>query len=251
MGIVEIVKSLLFKYKKIEIEKLPSQGKFYNDDFQIKISKVEDNDIKEYENTYDRDNLYVVIESVKKIVRKNTILSYPYKFEDIKSIDIIFLFLEIVKFTKGKEIKVSFFNEDIRDFDYIEFSDNTFNYFDFSKYDHKNCEIIINDYKFSMPSIGVENCLTDFLVNKSSEKNSNEWNNYSYDFLFFTCNKNNLTFKEIENLVTIFNFDIDQSEQKKIRKIVNKFNSLISYSLQINGKVIDIKSKLDLETIWK
>lgn len=251
MGIVEIVKSLLIRYKKIEVKKLPSQGKFYKDDFQIKISKVEELDIKEYEKTYDKDNLYLVIESVKMIVRKNVILTSKYKFEDIKSIDIIFLFLEIVKFTKGKEIKVSFFNDDIKDFDFIEFGDKTFNYFDFSKYDNIDGEIIISDYRFSMPSIGVENCLTNFLIDKSPDKNSNKWNNYSYDFLFFTCNKNNLTFNEIENLVTIFNFDIDQSEQEKIRKIVKSFNSLISYSLQLNGKVIDIKSKLDLENIWK
>ncbi len=251
MGIIEIVKSLLFKYKKIDIEKLPSQGKFYKNDFEIKISKVEEVDIKRYEDTYDRDNLYIVIESVKKIVKKNVILSSKYKFEDIKSIDIIFLFLEIVKFTKGKEIKISFFNDNIKDFDFIEFSDKTFNYFDFTKYKSVDGEILVNDYRFSMPSIGIENCLTNFLVNKSSDENSSQRNDYSYDFLFFTCNKNNLTFKEIENLVTIFNFDIEQSEQSKIRKIVKKFNSLISYSLQLDGKVIDIKSKLDLETIWK
>ena len=69
-------------------------------------------------------------------------------------------------------------------------------------------------------------------------------------FVFF-FNKNNLTFSEFENLITIFNFDIDDTERDKIRKIVNEFLDVVSYSIKFNNKVIDIKSKLDLETIWK
>ena len=102
-----------------------------------------------------------------------------------------------------------------------------------------------------MPSIGIENCLTHFLVSKSGELDSKKWNDYSYDFLFFVGNKNNLTFSEIENLVTIFNFDLGISEQEKIRNIVYTFMGVVGYSLQTNGRIVDVKSKLDLETIWK
>ena len=102
-----------------------------------------------------------------------------------------------------------------------------------------------------MPSIGIENCLTHFLIKKSNTPDAKKWNSYSYDFLFFVGNKNNLTFDEIENLVTIFNFDIEEVEQNKIREIVKEFMKVVGYSLQLDGKVIDVKSKLDLETIWK
>ena len=106
-------------------------------------------------------------------------------------------------------------------------------------------------YRDEMISDGIENCLTHFLIKKSDTPDAKKWNSYSYDFLFFVGNKNNLTFDEIENLVTIFNFDIEEVEQNKIREIVKEFMKVVGYSLQLNGKVIDVKSKLDLETIWK
>lgn len=253
MGIVEIMKGLLSTTKKIETNNLPTQGLFYKPDFVLRIKKADVEDIIDYEYNYDKENLYAVIESVKKIVSKNTQFSKNYKFEDIKSVDIIYLFLEIVKFTMNKTIKIPFFNDEVGKPDIIEFNDKTFNYFDFSKYklDRDNGEIVIDDYRFSMPSIGIENCLTNFLVLKSDDKDAKKWNAYNYDFLFFVGNKNNLTFNEIENLVTIFNFDLDPSEQDKIRKIVKEFMSVVGYSLQINGRIVDIKTKLDLETIWK
>ena len=102
-----------------------------------------------------------------------------------------------------------------------------------------------------MPSIGIENCLTQFLITKSNDVDAKKWNKYNYDFLFFCGNKNNLSFPEIENLVTIFNYDIDAEEQVKINKIVKKFLKVIGYKLKSNGKVVDVKSKIDLENIWK
>jgi hypothetical protein len=253
MGIVEIMRGLLSQTKKIETSSLPSQGLFYKPDFELRIKKADVEDIIDYEYNYDKDNLYMVIESVKKIVSSNTQFSKNYKFEDIKSVDIIFIFLEIVKLTMNKTIKIPFFNDEMGKPDLIEFSNKTFNYFNFDKYevDKKNGEIVIDNYRFSMPSIGIENCLTNFLVLKSDDVDAKKWNSYNYDFLFFVGNKNNLTFSEIENLVTIFNFDLEPSEQDKIRKIVKEFMGVVSYSLQINGRVVDVKSKLDLEAIWK
>jgi hypothetical protein len=102
-----------------------------------------------------------------------------------------------------------------------------------------------------MPSIGVENCLTQFLVSKSVDKNAEIWNDYTYDFLFFLCGVNNLNFSEIENLVTIFNSDIDDQEREKVKSIIENFMGIISYTLKVNNRVIDVKEKLDLEKIWK
>ena len=253
MGIIELMRGLLKQTHKIEKSKLPSQGIFYLKDFEIKIKKADMEDIIEYELNYDKEDLYSVIESVKTVVRKNIILSKDYKFEDIKSVDIVFLFLEIVKFTMNKEIIISYFNDVTGTPEDLKFDCDNFNYFDFSKYekDEENAEILISDYRFSMPSIGIENCLTQFLITKSNDVDAKKWNKYNYDFLFFCGNKNNLSFPEIENLVTIFNYDIDAEEQVKINKIVKKFLKVIGYKLKSNGKVVDVKSKIDLENIWK
>lgn len=251
MGLSEILRSLLNQPKKIDITQLPSQGVFYKKDFEIKIKKADLEDVIDYEHNFNAEEVYSIIESLKKIVRKNTILSNNYNFDDIKSVDVVFLFLEIVKFTLNKPIEIPYFNEETGKPDMIEFSNRTFNYFDFSKYkskiDRETAEILINDYRFSMPSIGVENSVTNFLVQKGVKK----WSKYTYDFTHFVGNKSNLSFDEIENLVTIFNFEIEDDEKKKIQNIKETFLPIVSYSLKKNGKVIDIKSKLDLEKIWE
>jgi predicted Ser/Thr protein kinase len=102
-----------------------------------------------------------------------------------------------------------------------------------------------------MPSIGVENCLTYFLLKKIKLNQKSEWDTYSYDFIFFTGNKGTLTFEEMENLVTIFNYDLDSKEQDKISKITNKFMKMVGYNLKKEDRIIEIKSKIDLEKIWK
>jgi hypothetical protein len=110
---------------------------------------------------------------------------------------------------------------------------------------------MVDDYKYTLPSIGVENCLTSFLIHKANQPNAIVYHTYYYDFTHFLDDKNFITFKEIENLIQVFNFDIEDTELKKVKKIVKIFSPLQKYSLIKNGKVIDINSKIDLEKIWK
>jgi hypothetical protein len=92
LSIYNILKDLIFSQKKIDKSKLPSQGLFYKDDFFIFIKKAKEDDIKEYEKNFVKNNLAVIIQKVKQIVENNIILSKGYIFEDIKSIDVVFLF---------------------------------------------------------------------------------------------------------------------------------------------------------------
>ncbi len=250
-SIFSLFNSLLNHTKKLNLSKLPSQGKFYKDDFEIKIKRSDLEDIIDYEYNFDKENVFLIVESIKKVVRKNIILPAPFLFDDIKSVDLVFLFLEIVKFTKKRGIKVPYFNTKIGKEDLIEFNSENFNYFDFSKYefDNQTKEILIDGYRFSMSSIGIENNLTLFLAKKIKE--GKNWSDYVYDFLFFSNNKNYLSEEELENLVLIFNFDMEDSEKKSIQKIVNNFMKIVGYSLKIDGEVVELKTKINLETIWK
>lgn len=250
-SIFSLFNSLLRHTKKLDLSKLPSQGKFYKDDFEIKIKKADLEDIIDYEYNFDKENVFLIVESIKKIVRKNIILPTPFTFEEVKSVDLVFLFLEIVKFTKKREIKVPYFNTKLGKEDSIDFKSENFNYFDFSKYefDNKTKEILIDGYRFSMPSIGIENNLTLFLAKKIKE--GKNWSDYVYDFLFFSGNKSYLSEEELENLVLIFNFDMEDSEKKLIQKIVNNFMRIVGYSLKIDGEIVEVKTKIDLQTIWK
>jgi len=118
-------------------------------------------------------------------------------------------------------------------------------------YNKDSKEFIIEDFKFTLPSIGVENCLTNYLISKSDDLDANEYNNYNYDFIYFLGNKKSITFNEIDNLIQIFNYDIEESDSKKIRKVIKMFQPIQRYSLKRGNKVIEINSKIDLEKIWK
>lgn len=251
--IMDMFSNLLNHSKKLNLKLLPSQGVFYRDDFEIRIKKASLEDIIDYEQNFDKENIYLVVESLKKIVSKNVILSKNYTIDDIKSVDTVYLFLEIVKFTQNKKINIDYFDEESQKNEIIEFSSKNFNYFNFNEYERipETAEILIDGYRFSMPSIGVENCLTHFLLKKIKLNQKSEWDTYSYDFIFFTGNKGTLTFEEMENLVTIFNYDLDSKEQDKISKITNKFMKIVGYNLKKEDRIIEIKSKIDLEKIWK
>ena len=256
MNLVNLLKGLLNLQKKVDIKSLPSQGLFYNDDFELVIKNADVGDIIEYEHDYIKDDLGLVITKLKKVVEKNAIFSTGYSFNNLKSIDIVFLFLEIVRFTKGKAVSLTYFDDEKGKEIDIEFSSSYFNYFRLSEevmkhYNKDSKEFIIEDFKFTLPSIGVENCLTNYLISKSDDLDANKYNSYIYDFIYFLGNKKTITFNEIDNLIQIFNYDIEESDSKKIRKVIKMFQPIKKYSLKRGDKVIEINSKIDLEKIWK
>ena len=99
--------------------------------------------------------------------------------------------------------------------------------------------------------MGVENSLTQFLINKSYEDGAEKYNDYKYSFVYFVGNKEYLTPDEIENLIQIFNYDLDSDEVEKIENIIKVFSSLQRYTLKKGDKIIEITSRINLETIWK
>lgn len=253
---IDFFRELFVKRIKVDTKILPSQGLFYKKDFEINIKKASKEDILDYEKNYVKDDIGTVIYLIKKIVEKNIKLSGGYVYEDIKSIDIIFIFLEIVKITKGKPINLLYFDKETDSEGKIEFGSKYFNYFQFTNkllqnYSNEDRSFTINGYKYTLPSIGVENSLTNFLIVKSSEEDAFNYNNYAYDFTYFVGDKNNLKFKEIENLIQIFNFDMDKDEMKKMKEVIKTFLPLQRYSLKKDGRVVEMNSKINLEKIWK
>lgn len=256
MGLTSIIKSILNIQKKIDIKTLPSQGIFYDEGFEIYIKKASLEDIFEYEYNYDEQELQSIINKIKKIVEKNIIINSPHTYNSVKSIDVIFIFLEIVKFTNNKSINISFFNSIVSKEEYIKFESTNFNYFQLSdkiqqRYDTKTKEFNFEGYKYSVPCIGVENALTQFLITKSLSEESEAYGTYSYDFLYFLGHKSFLNFDEIENLIQIFNYDIDEADRKKIEQIVKKLSVIGRYSLKKDLQIIDVTSKIDLSNIWR
>lgn len=254
MNLINLIKGLLKNEKKLDITKLPSQGLFYKDDFEIKIKKANIEDIVNYEFEFVKEIAPIILK-IKKVVYNNTIFSDGYVFDDLKSIDIIYIFLEIVKWTNNSEINLSYFDEINKSEKTIQFNSKYFNYYNTENvmkyYDNKEKCFIIDNYKYSFPSIGVENGLTDYLISKYNEPDVEKYNDYFYEFTYFLGNKRSLSIEETENLVQIFNFDIEESEITKIKSIIKKFEPMQKYSLIDCGNEIDLNSKIDLSNIWK
>lgn len=255
MNLSNLIKGLLNLEKEVNIKTLPSQGLFYKDDFKLKIKKAEIEDIVNYEHNFVK-NIGVIINKIKNVVEKNIIISENYTFDDIKSIDIVYIFLEIVKFTNGEPISLSYYNEIENREISIEFNSKHFNYFKITPelmkmYDNIDKCFKINNYKYSLPSIGVENSLTNYLISKSNEIDAEKYNNYFYSFTYFLGDKNTLSFEEIDNLIQIFNFDIEPEELIKIKDVIKIFEPMQKYSLKNGKDEVDLNSKIDLSKVWK
>jgi predicted RNA-binding protein YlqC (UPF0109 family) len=249
-----IFKSMLTQKKEVDLKKLPSMGLFYKDDFKIWIKKASIEDIIEYEYNYQKEDLGNIIGKVKKIVKKNTILSNGYSYNDIKSLDIVFLFLNIVRFTNNKDIEIKHLDTSGKIIN-LKFNEETFNYADLDRetmllYNNESKEFIIDGFRYSPPSIGVENSITNYLISKSDTPGNQKYSEYNYDFLFFLGHKNKLSEAEIENLIQIFNYDISDKDSEKIGEIIIKFSNIGRYQLKRESVVIDITAKIDLEKIW-
>jgi len=251
MNLYDYIKNIFIKKKKINIKLLPSQGFFYEDDFDIYIKKVSKKDMDIYKDGFVSTDLGIILTKVKNLVYNNIISNYDFDY--IKSIDIIYIFFEIVKFTKNKSFDIEYFdingNKKI-----IEFSEKYFNYFDFDQFKNNWNSVDkcfdINRYKYTLPSISIENCLTDFLNYKLFEDNPEKWNEYNYDFIYFLGKKEFLTFDEIENLIQIFNYDLSEEESEKVVNIIKSFRKLQRYTLIDNGVEVDLSTRVNLASVW-
>jgi hypothetical protein len=255
MEILSILKSIAGINKKLNLSELPSKGLFYPDDFEIFIKKSSMEDIINYELNFKETDILSVIENIKSIVINNAILNKGYSWRDIKVLDLVWVFLEIAKFTTGKKIMIEYFNDTKNKIDEIEFNSKSYNYFNYDKfkkdYDSEKKEYLIDGYKFSFPSLGIEHDLIKYVNSKSGKKNAKKMSEYNFNFLFFVGQKNKLEKKEVENLITIFNHDLSDSDIKKVDDIIRLFSPAIKYAVEINGREIEINNKINLKDIFK
>lgn len=258
MRIKDFIWSIFFgkKERKIDVKKLPSQGLFYKEGFEIAIKKADPESIAEYEKDYDAEDLGMILSRLKKIVSENILLPKGYTFNYIKSIDVVFIFLEIVAFTNNRPVMLEYYNDELGSIDKIAFGEKNFNYFAIDeemmeRWNPSERCFLINGYKFTLPSIGIENSLTNYLISKSSEPDALKYNDYSYSFTYFLGNREFVTFSEIDNLIEIFNHDLEDEESNKVDSIVESFIPMQRYSLVKNSRVIEMSSKINLQEIWK
>ena len=112
------------------------------------------------------------------------------------------------------------------------------------------CEFIKYGYRFSLPSIGAENSLVEYVFDFLEKEDVDNGFDYSYDFLFLLGNKNFLEKEEMDNLIVIFNEDLDEKEKNNISDIVRTIYPSISYTLKAGSQIISLDLKVDFEKLF-
>ena len=226
---------------------LPSKGLFYKDDFTISIKKASKEDIDSYIKDFDEKNIGLILDKIKKIVNDNVIVSEGYNPNYIKGVDIVWVFFEIVKITKSSPIYIST-EKDSK----IEVSFENFKYIDFdlTNFDNIDKQFYEMGWKYSPPAIGVENSLNNFLIINSITGNISKYKDISFNFIFFLSDKDSLSYDEIENLIQIFNYDIDKYQYNQVIEVIENYKEVQSYILINDGEEIDIIANINFMNIW-
>jgi hypothetical protein len=247
MDIFKIFDSLLNKEKELDLKKLPSMGIFYKDDFSIKIRKTNKIDIKKYTDNFEK-NVIVILNNIKILVNNSITLPQTYTINDIKSIDIMYIFFKIVEYTTGNDIPI------IHKGNRIGLIENFYNFEipeECNKYYNKeDRQFVIDDWRFSLPCIGIEKCVTEFLLKKDIVGQSIFYTGLNWNFMYFLSNKSYLSDDEIENLLTIFSKELSDEDKKITNDIIEKFSGFMKYKIKYGNELISIDNNIELHYIF-
>lgn len=243
------------KKREIITENLPSRGFFYKDDFKIYIKKCNKDYINQYKKNIDTSNISKILKRVTRLIIDHTSYSEGYSYKNIISIDLLFIFLEIVKHTKSKDIFLDHYDEETKKMVKIKLDEKTFDYYQpdnkmMEKYNYIEKCFDLNGYKISSPTTGAEEDLTQFLNSISTIPGSEKYNTYNYNFLYVLGNRESISIPELENLIQIFTMDITKEEKKKLQKSIDNITPIQRYKMIYNGKSINMSTKLDLSIIF-
>lgn len=232
---------------KINTSLLPSQGVFYDDDFTISLKYPRSNDIeflnKSFETSEEKGFLNVA-EIMKSFIQKNIVLSKNHVFEDILSIDITMIF--IIYYNNIKKEPLIINNQLL--------SSDNFMYFDFGlykkNYNQKEKNFEFNGFKYSPPTIRVENALYDF-IDYIMTFNSDEidYANSDFNFIFFMNKKTKLECADIINLINLFTFELSNVNKLIVENIISKFNPLMKYSFKTKSGDLYLMCLNDLSQV--
>jgi|TARA_R110002153_G_scaffold6210_8_gene28448 hypothetical protein len=255
MNLFNLIKNTRNKPKKINIKNLPSRGFFYKDGFEIYITKCNKDYIKQYKKNIDTTNIPKILKRITRLIIDHTSYSEGYSYKNIISVDLLFIFLEIVKHTKGESIFLDHYDEETKKIVKIKLDEKTFDYYEpneefMNSYDIKEKCFKLNGYMISSPTTGAEEDLTQFLNSISSIPGSEKFNNYNYNFLYVLGNKTSIGIPELKNLIQIFSEDMTKEERINLQEAISNIMPIQKYKMLYNGKSIPVSSKLDLSVIF-
>jgi hypothetical protein len=236
---------------ELDINKFPSMGLFYNNDFKVYIKKMSVEDILIYKKNYDSEDLIKIMDAIRYVVAKYTTYSHNYSLDDISGIDLMYIFFKIIKYTKNKDVSFIYnYNNILKT---VNFTESTFKYAKLDEiltaYDKEKKCIKIDEYELKYPTVGIEKSVTNFILEKGRQNDLSNYANCNYNFMYFVPNKNKLTSNEIENLLIIFNDELPDDLKTKFHNVLTILADRFKYKLIADdNNIIDI-SNVNLKNV--
>lgn len=250
MNLIDLIVNI-FTYSKnkniykIDINKLPSQGYFYPDDLIIYMNKGDiDDQLIFHQGMGNGSNIFGFITTIKHILSNRLKFNFDnFNFNMLRAIDVFFIFMLFIKHTTQKKI---YFNN-------IEFTYDTFVYFNFSQYidnfDKKRNAFVFNNWAFSLPTIGIESSLSAFSYEISLRGLTDIYKDKNYNLIYYLNDRVDISYDEIIELIQLFD-ELDEEEKDDINKIVDKFRKANSYFLvELGKKSVYINPNM-MKEIW-
>jgi hypothetical protein len=78
MNLYNYIKNFFIDKKRINVNILPSQGFFYEEDFYLYVKKAPQKDIDFYEKDFVPGDLGIILSKIKTIVSNNIITNYEF-----------------------------------------------------------------------------------------------------------------------------------------------------------------------------
>ena len=232
------------EHKTINIKYLPSQGYFYPPNLKMTMYSGKDVDHEYFLKNLKNSNIFGIIETVKYVLNKRIkIEAKNFSFEQIRAIDLFYIFINFVKFTTGERIY----------FSGVEFISNNFMYFNFEEYaeyyEETTREYIFDGWRFSLPSIGIESSLNKFSYEITIKGELKKYQNSNYNLIYFLGNQYKLNYEEMLNIILIMD-DLSKKDKSYINEIVEKFSNVGIYLLISEGSVPVKISPNMIKEIW-
>ena len=232
------------KYKNINIKSLPSQGYFYPKNLKILIYAGNSDDHSYFLKNLLNSNIFGIIEIVKKILKKKIKISPKnFNFNELKAIDIFYIFIEFIKITTNETVY----------FGGIEFKSENFMYFNFEDYsehyDPIKREYVFEGWKFSLPSIGIESSLNKFSHEITIRGELQKYQNSNLNLIYFLGKETELNYQGMINIINIME-ELSAEDEEYINSIVKKFNNANVYILVTEGRDPVKISPTMIKEVW-
>jgi hypothetical protein len=244
--IVELTE-LLHDTKVVDNSVLPSRGLFYPDDFIITLKAADGAAIEKYKKIISENNFDKLSEFISYSLKKFVSMSDGYSHNDIKIIDNLYIMLMIAKLTKGDDVMCRIYNQQTADVEYVPFDENSFAYYDFNKkFAVGDRRLNYKGYYLTIPSIGVQNSIINYVREKKELGQDTDWNFFAYS----VGNLTKMTYDEIENYLDIFDDGLTDDDTAVISEGVKLLLNEVMYAVKYNGKEYDLTRVLDFENIF-